>query len=855
MSQNSSNNVGTVTMNLTLNTKGFNNSLTSLQNSVSTLSAGFTKVGKVIAAAFSINILKQYASECMSLYDIQEQAEVKLQTIMKQRMNATNENIQAIKDYASELQGIGILGDEVLLSGGQQLASFLNSQESLKTLMSAMANLTAQQKGVNATYQDAVTYANQLGKAMANNSLSSLTKTGITVSDEEEATFEALTNEEEKAAYLANIITKNVGNMNEALANTPTGKITQMNNAWGDLKETIGSIAESVLASISTYLTIIINKINSCLQAFSKLVSMITGTSGLTGQITSGLSDASDEIANSATSAGDAATAITRAVAKFDELNKVTDTSSSSSGSGGVDTSSISSITSETTDTESALDALQDKIDQLKASWASGWKSAFKADTSKLLNNLKRIQTSLKSLFGDSDIQNALDSLMNNIASDLGSKMGMWASIGTSIGTWITGGIANSLEENSPNIKNWFLSMITQWNNQIDKVKEFRAAVSDLFTVFEGDNATNLLGNIISIFGNVFGTITLLATNFVTDLETLLFQPFIDNVEGIKEALDGYIGDFNNIISGVKDVVLNLCNDLLALYDEHISPLIQSLTESLSLFVQSVVDGYNEYLQPVLEHLSQKSEDLVKKLNPIIDNLTEIIGNLFDCVKIGWDTYLSPFIDWVLETIMPTLSILIDVLGEVGLWMGDNLFDAINVGLSGLNVLSQVLEGLVQVTADVFDAFISLKDSIVDTFTSIPDAIKSAINGCISLVNSMIDSINKISIDVPSITGGEGKHIGFNINHIPALAEGGYVGPNNPQLVQIGDNSRYGEIVANDKQLESLQQSIINGIGELLTNQGSQPVYLSVEFGNEDITDLVSSSITKYNNITGKRIL
>jgi hypothetical protein len=204
---------------------------------------------------------------------------------------------------------------------------------------------------------------------------------------------------------------------------------------------------------------------------------------------------------------------------------------------------------------------------------------------------------------------------------------------------------------------------------------------------------------------------------------------------------------------------------------------------------------------------------------------------------------------------MPTLSILIDVLGEVGLWMGDNLFDAINVGLSGLNVLSQVLEGLVQVTADVFDAFISLKDSIVDTFTSIPDAIKSAINGCISLVNSMIDSINKISIDVPSITGGEGKHIGFNINHIPALAEGGYVGPNNPQLVQIGDNSRYGEIVANDKQLESLQQSIINGIGELLTNQGSQPVYLSVEFGNEDITDLVSSSITKYNNITGKRIL
>lgn len=104
--------------------------------------------------------------ELTAAYAVQEEAETKLMTVMRQRMGATDEEIQSIKDLASAQQEIGVIGDEVQLSGAQQIATFLKEKSSLETLMPAMNNLLAQQKGLNATTGDAVTVGNLMGKAM-----------------------------------------------------------------------------------------------------------------------------------------------------------------------------------------------------------------------------------------------------------------------------------------------------------------------------------------------------------------------------------------------------------------------------------------------------------------------------------------------------------------------------------------------------------------------------------------------------------------------------------------------------------------------------------------------------------------
>lgn len=188
----------------------------------------------------TVAAVRNLAEESKQAYIIQEMAEQKLSVIMRQRMGATNDQIEAVKQLASQQQGIGVIGDEVQLAGGQQLGTFLNKTESLKTLLPAMNNLLAQQRGLNATDQDAVAIGNMMGKVMQGQT-EALRRVGVTFSEAEEKTLK-YGNEQQRAAMLAQVITNNVGEMNAALAKTDLGKLKQDENMIGDIKEKYGAV-------------------------------------------------------------------------------------------------------------------------------------------------------------------------------------------------------------------------------------------------------------------------------------------------------------------------------------------------------------------------------------------------------------------------------------------------------------------------------------------------------------------------------------------------------------------------------------------------------------------------------------
>ncbi|ETD19531.1 hypothetical protein HMPREF1199_00900 [Hoylesella oralis CC98A] len=131
----------------------------------------------------------------------QVQAETKLATVMRQRMSATDAEVESVKKLASAQQELGVIGDEVQLAGVQQLATFLNQKASIDTLLSAMNNLLAQQKGLSATGEDAVTIGNLMGKAMQGQA-SALKRGGITFTDAQEKILKYGT-ESQRAAMLA----------------------------------------------------------------------------------------------------------------------------------------------------------------------------------------------------------------------------------------------------------------------------------------------------------------------------------------------------------------------------------------------------------------------------------------------------------------------------------------------------------------------------------------------------------------------------------------------------------------------------------------------------------------------------
>jgi hypothetical protein len=189
-------------------------------------------------------IMQQYTQAAA----VQEQAEVQVATVMRQRMNATDEEIESIKALASAQQALGIIGDEVQLAGVQQIATFLNEKSSIEALLPAMNDLLAQQHGYNVSSQDAVAVANLMGKVMQGQT-SALKRVGITFTAAQEQILK-FGDESQRAATLAQVITDNVGHMNSELAKTDAGKAKQLSNTIGDIKEQVGALFSSVEPAI-----------------------------------------------------------------------------------------------------------------------------------------------------------------------------------------------------------------------------------------------------------------------------------------------------------------------------------------------------------------------------------------------------------------------------------------------------------------------------------------------------------------------------------------------------------------------------------------------------------------------------
>ena len=191
-----------------------------------------------VAAAFSQ--VSSAVSGMTQFYAAQVEAETKLQTVMRNTMDATDDEVQSIKDLCSAQQELGVIGDEVQLAGVQELATYASKKSSLETLIPVMNDMIAQQYGFNATQESAVNIATMMGKVFAGQT-SALSRYGYTFSEAQEQILKFGT-EEEKAATLAEVVRQSVGGVNAELAKTDSGRMVQLNNTIGDMKEQVGQL-------------------------------------------------------------------------------------------------------------------------------------------------------------------------------------------------------------------------------------------------------------------------------------------------------------------------------------------------------------------------------------------------------------------------------------------------------------------------------------------------------------------------------------------------------------------------------------------------------------------------------------
>jgi len=242
-----------------------------------------------IAAAGTYK-LNQFVGQSRQVYEQQAVSETKLAAVMRNTIGASNDEINSIKNLAGAQQKLGVISSGVQLAGAQELATYVSKKETLEKLMPAMNDMLAQQYGLSASQEQAAQIASMLGKVM-DGQTGALSRYGYKFDKAQEKILKHGT-EAQRAAVLYDVVTSAVGGVNEAIANTPEGKLKQQANNIGGLQGRIGLLATKAQAAFSPVIAKIgelmdkvvaffernSSKIEQIMQVIVKVVSGAIGT-------------------------------------------------------------------------------------------------------------------------------------------------------------------------------------------------------------------------------------------------------------------------------------------------------------------------------------------------------------------------------------------------------------------------------------------------------------------------------------------------------------------------------------------------------------------------------------------------
>ncbi len=192
-------------------------------------------------------------NELVDAYTVQEKAEIKLQSALESTQNAIGMSASELGALASSFQSVTTFGDEAILEVERLFVSSQKiSKEAMPQATEAVLDMAA------AMGEDLTSAAKRMAKVLADpkGNLDALKDANIQLSQKQKDTIKNL--QEQNDLYGAQKIVLDqvssaVGGTARALADTDTGKLTQISNVYGDIKEGLGgALLDTISPSLDT---------------------------------------------------------------------------------------------------------------------------------------------------------------------------------------------------------------------------------------------------------------------------------------------------------------------------------------------------------------------------------------------------------------------------------------------------------------------------------------------------------------------------------------------------------------------------------------------------------------------------
>ena len=639
-----------------INKKGFQKDAEKLTDSLGKVKGMLKGVAAAAAAAFSVQKLAAFIKESKEAYNVQLEAETKLGQVLRNTTGATQDQIEAVKEWASELQEVGIIGDEITLSGLQELGTYIEEANSLKTLSKVLDDMLAQQYGFNATAESAVTISTMLGKVLEGQT-SALSRYGYKFTEAQEELLKYGT-EEERVATLAEVVEASVGGMNEALAQTPTGRMKQLSNTMGDVKEQFGE----AFTVISTLFLPALQDLAAVLAQAAQLATRLSySLADIFGVEVTNAAAVTDSI-NGSVEAQDALTdavegtakAAQKSLAGFDKINKLSASTTSGAGGSGGRSSLISAGK-----TEKDLSKVRKKLESLITPIQQAWAQ----NSANFISTAETTFGQIKKLFGS--VGDSLEKVWTNGSGErycsniiilVTDIIGVIGDISAALDkAWNDSGRGTALIQSYFDRWNSFLELIhavgdafrTAWNdgrgeqifsNILGIITNINNIWTNLRTQFisawnDGNTGVRIWSGILDIFASISGTVEQLSAKTAEWAKNLDFKPLLESVAGALEAL--------------KPLIDNVGAGLVWLYEKVLLPL-----------------GSWTISKAVPKFLNLVSASL-KVINGVLTAFKPLAKFLFD-------KFLIPIASWTGGAIIAILDSLTVALTNVASWISEN---------------------------------------------------------------------------------------------------------------------------------------------------------------------------------------
>lgn len=607
--------------------------------------------------------------------------------------------------------------------------------------------------------------------------------------------------------------------------------MSELMSSTSQLKNAFAVAFQPILNVVIPILSKLIQWVSAAANAVSRFFAVLGGKSTYTKAIKQ-----NKDYAESLDKVGGSADETKGSLAGFDELEVMQkNDSASGGGSDGADASGfVEEEVGDVSGFEHIKQVLAEILDIFKTGFVAGlgdWKSR----TEDICAKTEMIRDSLQEIFTDTAVVGGARNFARTLIHALGQIAGSVVSIGLSIGQNLIGGIAEYLRSNAERIKSYLVNMFDIGAEIVSMVGNFWQTFAYIFEAFGSTNGQQLTANLIGIFNSAFMGVTELCWMFARDVLNIITQPFIDNQEGFRAALEGCLGTAADVCGTIKTTIDNTFNKLLEVYNEHIKPFFDSVASGLSDLTGRFLEFWNQNVQPMMDALAAKFDEVMSQhIQPMINTACELIGGFIDIVKVLWENVLQPLIAWLIDNILPVILPIIQDVFDAVLEAFGNIADILDGFLTSIKGVVEFLAGTF--TGDWERAFKGLSDIVDGFWMAIKGIINLVLNGIETMVNGVINGVNAIVGGINGIGGTVSDEwvplATLSPLRIPRLANGGIT--TGSTLANIGEAGREAVIPLerNTEWMNTFAEMLAGKMGntgagviDLTVNLDGAPVY------------------------------